>query len=220
MGKLLVIEGLDGSGKATQAQRLADTLAARGRKVRRVSFPDYKSHSSALARMYLSGDFGQDPQAVNAYAASSFYAVDRYASYKIHWGGFYNEGGLILADRYATSNAIHQCVKLPQAEWPAFVDWLQEYEYRRLEIPAPDLVLCLDVEPEVSQRLLAQRYGEEEKRDIHERDIAYLLRCRKAAHWCAGHLGWRMVVCSVNGAMREREEITRELLSIISSEAL
>lgn len=215
MGKLVVIEGLDGSGKATQTKLLAQRLAAEGQAVRMVTFPDYASDSSALVRMYLKGTFGQNPGDVNAYAASSFYAVDRYASYKTDWGGFYHEGGLILADRYTTSNAIHQCVKLPRGEWPGFLAWLEDFEYQKLDIPKPDLVLLLDVEPAVSQQLLAQRYGAGGERDIHEQDIEYLERCRSAAHWCAGRLGWQLVECSPGAAMRSREEITGTLYSIV-----
>ena len=118
-GKLIVIEGLDGSGKATQTALLEKTLLAQGLPVRKVSFPDYQSDSSALVRMYLSGKFGPKADDVNAYAASCFYAVDRYASYKTGWQSFYRQGGIVLADRYTTSNAIHQCAKLPPREWEA-----------------------------------------------------------------------------------------------------
>ena len=123
-GKLIVLEGLDGSGKATQAKRLAAALAAEGRPVREITFPNYESDSSALVRMYLAGQFGEKPDDVNAYAASSFYAVDRYASFKSDWQAHFEAGGVLVADRYTTSNAIHQCVKLPEDEWDGFVEWL------------------------------------------------------------------------------------------------
>ena len=151
-GRLLVIEGLDGSGKATQAGRLAAALAADGLPVRQVSFPNYASDSSALVRMYLSGQFGQKPDDVNAYAASTFFAVDRYAGYKTGWGGFYREGGVILADRYTTSNGAHQCSKLPPEQWDAYLDWLFDFEYRLLGLPAPDAVIYLRVDPAVRRR--------------------------------------------------------------------
>ncbi|MBR4212322.1 MAG: thymidylate kinase, partial [Oscillibacter sp.] len=134
-GQLFVLEGLDGSGKATQAKLLADALRAQGRRVRQVSFPDYESDSSALVRMYLAGAFGTRPGDVNAYAASSFYAVDRYASYRRDWGAFYDAGGVIAADRYTTSNAVHQCSKLSREQWDAFADWLFSYEYDLLGLP-------------------------------------------------------------------------------------
>ena len=122
-GKLLVLEGLDGSGKATQAKLLAAHLAGSGRRVMEVTFPDYESDSSALVKMYLSGQFGSRPDDVNPYAASSFYAVDRYASYKTKWGSFYEAGGIVIADRYTTSNAVHQCSKLPPDQWDGFLRW-------------------------------------------------------------------------------------------------
>ena len=216
MGKLIVIEGLDGSGKATQAGRLAETAAQRGIAVRQVSFPNYDSEASAPVRMYLAGAFGGDPGDVNAYAASSFYAIDRYASFKTDWGGFYREGGLIVADRYTTSNAIHQCSKLPEAEWDGFLDWLREYEYTLLGIPAPDAVIYLKVAPELSQRLLSGRYGgDETKKDIHERNLEYLRRSREAAEYCARKLDWKTVECARGGGMRSVEDIHAELLGLL-----
>ena len=139
-GRLLVIEGLDGSGKATQAKLLAAHLAESGRRVMEITFPDYESDSSALVKMYLSGRFGDKPDDVNPYAASSFYAVDRYASYKTKWGSFYEAGGIVIADRYTTSNAVHQCSKLPPEQWDDFLRWAFDYEYRLLGLPAPDAV--------------------------------------------------------------------------------
>ena len=139
-GRLLVIEGLDGSGKATQAKLLAAHLAEGGRRVMEITFPDYESDSSALVKMYLSGQFGDKPDDVNPYAASSFYAVDRYASYKTRWGSFYEAGGIVIADRYTTSNAVHQCSKLPPEQWDDFLRWAFDYEYRLLGLPAPDAV--------------------------------------------------------------------------------
>lgn len=224
-GQLIVIEGLDGSGKATQAKLLCEELLKEGKRVRQVSFPDYKSDSSALVRMYLSGEFGSDPSDVNAYAASCFYAVDRYASYKKDWGRFYEDGGIIIADRYTTSNAIHQCSKLPEEEWDAYLDWLFTFEYKLLGIPEPSLIVYLRVDPGVSQKLMTERYkGHEEKKDIHEKDIAYLNHCRVAADYCARKLGWRTVECADGGEMRSIEDIQGEILqklkgSLITKEA-
>ena len=217
-GRLIVIEGLDGSGKATQAKLLAETLAQRGKAVREVSFPDYESDSSALVRMYLAGQFGKDPSDVNAYAASSFFAVDRYASFKKDWGKFYNESGIVIADRYTTSNAVHQCSKLPEEAWDGFLDWLFHFEYDLLGIPAPDQVIYLRVDPGISQRLMRERYhGDEAKKDIHESNMAYLERSRRAAEYCAEHLGWRTVACAEGGAMRSIEAIHGEIESIINT---
>ena len=215
MGKLIVIEGLDGSGKATQARLLANALRAQGETVREVSFPNYESPSSALVKMYLSGEFGAQPGDVNAYAASSFYAVDRYAGFKKDWQGDY-ENGLVIADRYTTSNAVHQCSKLEKEQWNGYLEWLFDYEYNKLGIPAPDLVVYLRVDPAVSQRLLAKRYeGHMEREDIHEKDREYLARCQQAAAYCAERLGWRTVECTRNGEMRPVEDIHREILALV-----
>ena len=131
-GKLIVFEGTDGSGKATQTGLLCDRLASEGASVRRLTFPRYKEDSSMLVRMYLSGAFGSRPGDVNAYAASAFYAVDRYASYKQDWGEYYEQGGILITDRYTTSNAVHQAGKLPEAERRAYLDWLFHFEYTLL----------------------------------------------------------------------------------------
>ena len=217
-GKLIVLEGLDGSGKATQAKRLAAALTAEGRPVREITFPNYESDSSALVRMYLAGQFGEKPDDVNAYAASSFYAVDRYAGYKADWGEFYEEGGILIADRYTTSNAVHQCSKLPPEQWEEFLHWLFDYEFRLLGLPAPDRVIYLQVDPAVSQKLMTQRYhGDETKKDVHEKDVEYLSRSRKAAEFCAAHLGWCSVRCDAGGQMRSIEEIGEEVRQLALS---
>lgn len=197
MGKLIIMEGLDGSGKGTQAELLARRLTEQGRTLRKITFPDYASDSSALVRMYLAGKFGDKPDDVNPYAASSFYSVDRYASYKMNWGGFYQDGGLVISDRYTTSNAVHQCAKLPPEQWGAFLDWLFDFEYHKIGIPEPDRVIYLAVDPEVSQRLMTARYhGDESKKDIQEKDTEYMARARAAAEYCAKTLGWRRIECT------------------------
>lgn len=215
-GKLIVLEGLDGSGKATQTDLLWKYLQETGRKVQKVTFPDYESPSSSLVKMYLSGEFGTDAESVNAYAASSFYAVDRYASFRTNWGSFYNEGGLILADRYTTSNAVHQCAKLPREHWDEYLYWLFDFEYNKVGIPKPDLVIYLDVDPSVSQKLMTGRYhGDEAKKDIHEKNLAYLEHSRASAQYCVQKLGWTRIQCSQNGEMRTREEIQQEIQSLV-----
>ena len=211
-GKLIVLEGLDGSGKATPAKRLAAALAAEGRPVREITFPNYASDSSALVRMYLAGQFGARPDDVNAYAASSFYAVDRYAGYKADWGRFYEAGGTLIAARYTTSNAVHQCSKLPPEEWEQFLNWLFDYEFHLLGLPEQDCVIYLQVDPAVSQKLMTQRYhGDESKKDVHEKDVEYLARSRSAAEFCAARLGWQTVPCTCGDGMRSVEEIGQEV---------
>lgn len=213
--KLIVIEGLDGSGKATQTQLLYEALIESGVKARKISFPDYQSDASALVRMYLAGQFGTDPGDVNAYAASTFFAVDRFASYKKDWKADYQDG-VIVADRYTTSNAVHQCSKLPREEWDGFLEWLFEFEYEKLGIPAPDMVVYLKVNPEVSQQLMTGRYhGDESKKDIHESNLAYLEKSREAAQYCSEKLGWKIVECCVDGNMRSMDEIHGQIAECV-----
>ena len=217
MGKLIIFEGLDGSGKGTQTDLLCQALRAKGEEPMQITFPDYESDSSALVKMYLSGQFCQKPDDVNAYASSTFYAVDRFASYKTRWGDFYRRGGLVVSDRYTTSNAVHQCSKLPPMHWDGFLEWLFDFEYKKMGIPAPDAVVYLSVEVEVSQRLIAERYhGDTNKMDIQEKDIEYLARSRAAAEYCARKLGWERIVCTKeeNGqrVMRSADEIHAEVM--------
>ena len=215
-GKLIVIEGLDGSGKGTQAALLTETLLSQGRNVRKISFPDYQSDSSALVKMYLAGEFGADPGDVNGYAASTFFAVDRFASYRRDWGPFYRSGGIVIADRYTTSNAVHQCCKLPRSEWDAYLSWLFDFEYRLMGIPAPDAVVYLQVDVAESQKLMSERYdGNEAKKDIHEANTDYLLHSQAAAEYCADRLGWKRIRCYQRGKMRKIEDIHAEILSLL-----
>lgn len=210
---LIVLEGLDGSGKATQAALLAKALEKRLGKVRKVDFPDYGSPSSALVKMYLQGDFGREPGDVNPYAASTFYAVDRFASYRRGWRQDYLAGVPILADRYATANLIYQLVKLPEEEWEGFIAWAEDFEYGKLGLPRPDMVLYLEMPVEVSQRLLAGRYkaGGGEK-DIHESHLAFLRDCGKAARFVAKSRGWEVVHCAEAGEALPIETIHQRVL--------
>ena len=218
MGKLIVIEGLDGSGKSTQLELLPENLKKNNIDCRTVSFPAYDSNSSALIKMYLNGEFGTKPDDVNAYAASTFYAVDRFASFKSDWGRFYNDGGTVVAGRYVTSNAVHQTSKLPREQWETFLNWLYDFEYNKIGIPAPDKVIFLDMPVEVSQKLLTCRYlGDDNKKDIHEKDKDYLARCREAAVFTAKHSGWTIVPCSKNGEPRSIEEIAEDVLKEVLS---
>lgn len=196
MGRLIVIDGLDGSGKATQTQALLEYLCRQNYPARAITFPNYNSRSSELVKMYLQGEIASTAQEVNAYASASFYACDRYISYRTEWESDYCEGKLILADRYVSSNAIHQMVKLPKSEWDRFLDWIYDYEYGRLGLPKENQLIYLDMDPTVSHKLLSSRYsGDESKRDLHEKDDTYLLRCREAAYYAAKKNHWDIVRC-------------------------
>ncbi len=213
MGKLIVIEGLDGSGKSTQLDLLPKGLLQNGFESRSVSFPNYSDDSSALVKMYLAGQFGTKPGDVNAFAASCFYAVDRFASFKKDWGEYYNGGGIIVSGRYTTSNAVHQCSKLPESEWESFLSWLYDFEYNKLGIPKPDKVIFLDMPTEVSQKLLDNRYSSDGgHKDIHECDVEYLNRCRKAALFTAEYSGWVKISCAENDSPRTIEAIAADVL--------
>lgn len=211
-GKLIVIEGLDGSGKATQTKNLFDYLTSNGEQVVKVTFPDYDSPASALVKMYLNSEFGDDPNAVNAYSASAFYAVDRVASYIKNWKEDYLSGKTILCDRYATSNIIYQMSKVPQEEKDSFIEWQYDFEYNKLGLPAPTQVIYLDVEPEVSQKLMLKRYnGDESKKDLHEKNVDFLLTCRENALYAAKKLGWKVISCTKDGEMKSIEDIFEEI---------
>lgn len=193
---LLVIEGLDGSGKGTQTALLCAALSEKGYPVRKITFPDYDEPSSALVRMYLDGAFGENPADVNPYAASTFYAVDRFASYQRFWKDAYQKGDVIIADRYTTSNMIYQTEKLHRTEWGAFCRWLSDFEFEKLCLPKPDAVLYLDMLPEISQRLLLKRYGgDQQKKDIHEKNQMFLSSCRECAMYAAGEYNWEVISC-------------------------
>ena len=204
MGKLIVLEGTDGCGKTTQLELLCGELERGGRSFRKLEFPCYGDESSALVRMYLAGRFGADPDAVNAYAASSFYAVDRYASFKSSWEADYRAGMLFVAGRYTTSNAIHQGAKLSGDDREKYMDWLFEYEYGLLGLPKPDAVILLDVSTEIAAENIAKRGN---RRDIHETDLDYLARCRESALDAAERFGWDVVECSAGGVMRSAAAI-------------
>lgn len=215
--KIIVIEGLDGSGKATQTALLAQKLSDRGIKVRRLEYPDYDSPSSSLVKMYLGGEFGSKPEDVNAYAASAFYAVDRAAGFLGDWKADYQSGTLFLCDRYCTSNIIYQMAKVSDAERDAFIEWQADFEYDKLGLPRPDAVIYLDVSPDVSQKLMEKRYcGDQSKKDLHESNLSFLLSCRKSALYAAEKCGWKIIDCCENGDIKPIDKISEEIEKAVS----
>lgn len=212
MKKLIVIEGLDGCGKTTQLEilekRLPDTHF--------ITFPYYNTNSGRIVSDYLSGAFKEDNPEISAYSASAIYAVDRYTSYKTHWGALYESGSPVISARYTSSNAIYQMTKLSKDKWEGYLDWLFDFEYNKLGMPKPDRTIFLDMPIEVSQKLLSKRYGgDESKKDIHERDTAFLSACRSAALYTAEKCGWSIVKCSENVEPRTIEEINEELFALV-----
>lgn len=215
-GKLIVLEGTDGSGKATQARLLAQHLAREGRAFREIDFPRYGNPFAEPAKLYLDGALGAHAGDVNAYAASVLFAVDRFASYKEDWGGAYEAGELILANRYTTSNAVHQASKLPAGEREAYLRWLFDLEYHRMGLPAPDLVIYLDLPTELSEAMLRKRQqATGTHADIHEQDEDYLRACRDNARSIARQLGWTVVRCDRDGTVRPPEDIHREIWDLV-----
>ena len=216
MGKLIVIEGTDGSGKSTQFRLMSERLEQDGVQFRHIVVPRYNEESSALIRMYLGGQFGKKPSDVNAYAASSFYAVDRYASYKMDWGQWYDQGGVVLSDRYTTSNAVHQASKEQGQARKDFLKWLYEFEYDQLGLPRPDLTIYLDVPTDFTEKMLRGReQATNTKADIHEKDTQYLATCRECGRDAAAFYGWKVIQCVRDGAMRSVEDIHNEIYAAV-----
>ena len=218
MGKLIVIEGTDGSGKSTQFRLLSQRLEQENVQFKHIVFPRYQEESSALIRMYLGGQFGHRPSDVNAYAASVFYAVDRYASFKMDWGQWYTDGGLVLSDRYTTSNAVHQTAKEPEENRESFLHWLYDFEYNKIGLPRPDLTIYLDVPTNFSEKLLRRREQDTNTQaDIHEKDMQYLATCRQSGRFAADYYGWNVIRCVKDGTMRTIEDIHQEIYTLVQN---
>ncbi|MBR4151971.1 MAG: deoxynucleoside kinase [Selenomonadaceae bacterium] len=211
MGKLIVIEGSDGSGKATQTRKLFDRLSDLEGKVKRLSFPNYESESSALIRMYLRGDFGGTAEEVNPYAAATFYAVDRFASYS-EWKDFYEAGGIVLSDRYVESNMVYQAAKLSKkGDRTKFLTWLEDLEYNRYGLPRSDLTIFLDMPPEVSAILRKERGRD----DIHESDAAYMAKIYTTYKELAKKYNWKVVDCAKGIQPRSTTDIHENVLALV-----
>ena len=213
MGKFIAIDGLDGSGKGTQSEILVNRLKSEGKRVRVLSFPVYESDSSIFVRMYLEGKLGDKPSDTNAYAASMFFAADRYVSYATDWKkDILDPDTIVVANRYTTANAVHQLSKLPREEWEDFLKWLWDFEFTRLGLPAPDLVLYLELPPRLSLSLVRSRSDSTgQKMDIHERDTAYMDKCYDAALYSCEKLGWKRIQCYNGDVIRTREDIAEEI---------
>lgn len=219
MAKLIIIEGLDGCGKSTQTALIEKYFEQENVDYRKIKLPDYDSPSSTLVKMYLGGEFGNNASDVNAYAAGAFYAVDRYASFKLDWEKDYNSKQVILADRYATSNSIYQMEKIDEDNWDEFLEWSADFEYDKVGIPKPDLVIFLDMPVEVSQRLMTQRYdGDEGKKDVHEANVDFLQKCRKSALYTANKQGWAVIPCSDGENPLPIDEIHNTIIDFIKKE--
>lgn len=215
MGKLIVIEGLDGSGKTTQSALLAEHLRSEGKKVREISFPCYGERGCSLVEMYLSGELADDPDDINGYASSVFFAADRYISYVTDWKKDYlDPDTVVLATRYTTANAFHQLSKLPEDKWDSFLVWLYDTEFEKLGLPSPDRVIMLAMDQSISSGNVDKRSRETgQKKDIHELDGDYLMRCSKAAKYAAEKGGWSVVQCAPEGKLLPVGEIFSLILS-------
>lgn len=219
MRKLIIIEGLDGSGKSTQIELLEEYLKSNEIIYKKIKLPDYDSPSSTLVKMYLGGEFGSSADDVNAYAAGAFYAVDRYASFNLGWKKDYESGALIIADRYATSNSIYQMEKIEESKWDEYLEWSEDFEYNKLSIPRPDCVIYLDMPVEISQRLMTSRYdGDENKKDVHEVNVDFLNKCRKSALYTAEKQGWKVIECSNGKEPYSVDEIHKKIIDIVKEE--
>lgn len=217
MGRLIVIEGLDGSGKTTQGKLLAERLRAEGKKVRELSFPCYGEKSASLVEMYLSGELGASPSDTNGYAASMFYAADRYISYVTDWKKDMEDSEcIVLATRYTTANAYHQLSKLPPEEWEGFLSWLYDFEFGKIGLPRPDKVVLLSMDRSISTENVKDRSAKTgQKMDIHEKDSDYLARCAAAAHFAAEVDGWSVINCAPEGALLPVSEINDKIREAI-----
>ncbi|HVJ50351.1 thymidylate kinase [Desulfitobacterium sp.] len=219
-GKLIIIEAGDGSGKATQTLKLYEKLSQDNFPVKKVEFPNYDSPSSALVKMYLNGSFGRDPNDVNPYVASTFYTVDRFASFKTEWEAFYREGGIILADRYTTSNMVHQAAKIPEVqERHQYLAWLKEFEYKMFGLPEPDLVIFLDMPPEYSLKLIELRSERSSiPKDIHEKSPAYLRKSYENALEIANFENWTRINCiNQDQTIKSVEEIHQDVYRVVKA---
>ncbi len=218
MGLFIDLEGLDGCGKTTQTELLCKRFEKENISYKKIKLPDYESDSSILVRKYLNGDFGKNANDVNAFAASVLFAADRFASYTEKWKKDYLNGTLIFSDRYTPANALYQMTKLEPEEWDSYLEWLFDFEYNKIGIPEPTMVIFLDMPVEVSQKLMTSRYqGDESKKDVHECDVEFLHKCRNSALYACKKYGWRVISCAQNNEPLSIEEINDKIYNEIKS---
>ena len=215
MGKLFVIDGTDGSGKQTQFNKLKERFDKEGIEYKVASFPNYDHISSSLVKMYLSGEFGENAKDVSPYIASTFYAADRYATYKTSFEKFYNDGGIILVDRYTTSNMIHQAGKIKdKEEREKFLQWLWDFEFNLYGIPVPTKTFFLNMPTEVAIKLMAERenkFTHTQEKDIHERDAEHLKDSYNAAVNLVDQYDWTEIKCVEKDRLKTIDEIHEEI---------
>jgi dTMP kinase len=218
MGKFIVIDGLDGSGKGTQTDILVEKLKSEGKRVRTLSFPVYENDSSMFVRMYLDGKFGKNPSDTNAFAASMFFACDRYISFKTDWlKDIEDPDTYVIANRYTSANAVHQLSKLPREEWDEFLKWLWDFEFSRLCLPVPDATIYLELPPALSLSLVRSRSAETgRKMDIHELDTSYMEKCYDAALFSCKALGWKQIKCYEGDKIRTIDDISKQIYDEVS----
>ena len=186
--------------------------------MRLISFPAYDKPSSELVKMYLSGDLGEKPEDVSAYAASTFFAADRFSTYRTDWGKDYNDATIIIADRYVTSNMIHQASKLKTEERSEFLDWLDNFEYNIYSLPRPDITIFLDMPPEFGAELMRERenkFSGDSEKDIHERNKEYLKESYDNACFVAEKYNWERISCVNCGKIRTIEDINEEVFELV-----
>ncbi|MBC2856367.1 MAG: thymidylate kinase [Cetobacterium sp.] len=219
MGKLIVIEGTDSSGKQTQTERIYETLLNEKKNIKKISFPNYSSPACEPVKMYLAGNFGKEATKINPYPVSTMFAIDRYASFKMDWENFYNSDGIIITDRYVTSNMVHQASKISDLkEKYEYLDWLEDLEYNKIGIPKPDLVIFLNMPTEVAIKLMEERKNKitgEDQKDIHESDKEYLKKSYENACEIAKKYNWAEVKCVDGDRLKTREEISKEIYDLV-----
>ena len=215
MGSLFVIDGTDGSGKQTQFMKLQERLKSEGIEYKTVSFPNYDSPSSSLVKMYLSGEFGTNAKEISPYIASTFYAADRYATFKKDLEEYYNKGGIILADRYTTANMVHQAGKISDIEErEKFLNWLWDFEFNLYSLPIPTEVFFLNMPVDTALELIENRqnkFDNNAKKDIHERDKNHLIDAHEAACYVAKKYNWYEIKCVENNKLRTIEDIHEQI---------